>query len=58
MHNEVTTYDTFGRHNNFVIAAALSGSALLKDSDYGELKFYMKFWEENFEATFTLNELK
>ena len=41
-----------------MIAAALSGSALLKDSDYGELKIHMKFWEEDFEATFALNELK
>lgn len=58
MHNEIDTYDTFGKDRNFVIAAGLSGSKLLKDPDYGQLKFYMKKWEVDFEATFALDELK
>ena len=58
LHNEITTYDAFGRDENFAIAAALSGSKLLLDPDYGQLKFYMKKWEKDFEATFALEELE
>ena len=35
LHNEVTTYDIFGKDKKFVIAGGLSGSELLKDPDYG-----------------------
>lgn len=45
-HHAISSYDTFGRHNDFVIAAAFTGESsgipVTGDPDIGELKFYMK----------------
>ena len=56
-HNGIKTSDSFGKKDNFVIAAGLSGSELLDDPDIGQLKFIMKKWDLDFEATYELKEL-